>query len=855
MVQNNYFWKHWMDLMKKIIAYLFLAIVAVGQTTYNNLAVKTNLTVSGVQVAAKVNTVADLVAMTPTQDGMLVQTLGYYSAGDGGGATFRWVSGSSASTNVGAVIKPTSASGRFIWIGGDKINVKMFGAKGDNSTDDGQEIQAAIDYAVANQIADVFFPEGTFVTSQTIQHYAPCNLVGVGTVFSDNDSRVLTNSAYAGAGMSALKLAGSANVPLLNVNATNRFVRVSNSTTDDGVTNVSKRIHGGILKGILLDGNGSNQSKFDCDLVRILYVWNYTIENCAFVRPSGYMVWTRECNVINIRDCNGIGTDGWDRSKGILFWSAADSKVVGTDIGGVIGPVLQISGPGGWQNIVNGNFLFNSITYRRTVTGISANTVTFDTNHVYETGSPIEFVAASGGTISPELTIGRPYWAIKVSATQIKVAASYEDSLAGTALAITSGSGTYYGWHGYSSGLDLTWVASKNSVTANRFDQHQQNGISLYSSNENLIVGNLCNFNQYYTPTDSASAESAAGIALTGFCSRNVIGFNDLSYRTPKYPQDYGIIESGSNTGNVISQNSSQGNTVAKYLFASASTRLLDWSDATSTALAKTGPFNDSGNYAVSIGSTKITTVSSSGLDVVGSISASSAISSLTLSVGSAASGTVADFTGGAGAAIVTRWLRSGQSTMGVRVSNGLQLVDVTADKILWHGGWNGSQPVFTIGSPSDSAPPIAIIRGPVASGTNIAAAALNFQSGTGTGNASVSSATISFQTPNAGSSGNSAQSQTTRLSVGSFGINVGSSASGTAISRITHGTAALSGGTATVTATTITSNSRIILTSQLDGGTPGWVRVSSRSVGASFTITSSSATDTSTIGYVVFEP
>jgi len=68
-------------------------------------------------------------------------------------------------------------------------------------------------------------------------------------------------------------------------------------------------------------------------------------------------------------------------------------------------------------------------------------------------------------------------------------------------------------------------------------------------------------------------------------------------------------------------------------------------------------------------------------------------------------------------------------------------------------------------------------------------------------------------------------------------------------------GSVALVTGTKTVALTSITANSRIFLTSQADGGTPGWLRISARSVGASFTITSSSATDTSTVAYMVIEP
>lgn len=69
------------------------------------------------------------------------------------------------------------------------------------------------------------------------------------------------------------------------------------------------------------------------------------------------------------------------------------------------------------------------------------------------------------------------------------------------------------------------------------------------------------------------------------------------------------------------------------------------------------------------------------------------------------------------------------------------------------------------------------------------------------------------------------------------------------------QGTAVLAAGTVTVANTSVTASSRIVLTSNLDGGTPGFVRVSARVAGTSFTITSSSGTDTSTIAYEIFEP
>lgn len=69
-------------------------------------------------------------------------------------------------------------------------------------------------------------------------------------------------------------------------------------------------------------------------------------------------------------------------------------------------------------------------------------------------------------------------------------------------------------------------------------------------------------------------------------------------------------------------------------------------------------------------------------------------------------------------------------------------------------------------------------------------------------------------------------------------------------------GTATLVAGVALVSiGALVTANSLILLTSQSNGGTPGWLRVSTRVDGVSFTITSSSNTDTSTVGWVIIEP
>lgn len=81
----------------------------------------------------------------------------------------------------------------------------------------------------------------------------------------------------------------------------------------------------------------------------------------------------------------------------------------------------------------------------------------------------------------------------------------------------------------------------------------------------------------------------------------------------------------------------------------------------------------------------------------------------------------------------------------------------------------------------------------------------------------------------------------------------LGSVASGT--NQRTGITAAMTAGTITVNNTLVTANTRIFLTAQNSGGTPGALRVSARSAGTSFTITSDSNTDTSTVAWLLVEP
>lgn len=95
-------------------------------------------------------------------------------------------------------------------------------------------------------------------------------------------------------------------------------------------------------------------------------------------------------------------------------------------------------------------------------------------------------------------------------------------------------------------------------------------------------------------------------------------------------------------------------------------------------------------------------------------------------------------------------------------------------------------------------------------------------------------------------------------LSVNSGNIRIGTTGYGLRIMEATNGkmgTTTLVGGTKLVSNTNVTANSRIFLTCQTASGTQGFLRISAKVAGSSFTITSSSTTDTSTIAWFIIEP
>ncbi len=128
-----------------------------------------------------------------------VRVRGYYAAGDGGGGAFYFDATSSAADDGGIVIQPNAGSGRWRRADRGAVNVRWFGARGDDDekvysadylvssyhvaqqTADGLAINRALGYLRAAGGGQLHFPAGTyriFATLETIDF--SCEITGEG---------------------------------------------------------------------------------------------------------------------------------------------------------------------------------------------------------------------------------------------------------------------------------------------------------------------------------------------------------------------------------------------------------------------------------------------------------------------------------------------------------------------------------------------------------------------------------------------------------------------------------------------------------------------------------------------------
>lgn len=111
-------------------------------------------------------TLSDLRSIIDPSGARLYQTLGYSAISDGGDARYYWDATSNAQHNGGSIISLTGvASGRMKLLAYNYVNIKQFGAKGDNLTNCLGAFRTAVDFLASG--GTIGIPAGTYSVVQS----------------------------------------------------------------------------------------------------------------------------------------------------------------------------------------------------------------------------------------------------------------------------------------------------------------------------------------------------------------------------------------------------------------------------------------------------------------------------------------------------------------------------------------------------------------------------------------------------------------------------------------------------------------------------------------------------------------
>lgn len=138
------------------------------------------------------------------------------------------------------------------------FNVKLYGAKGDGTTDDTAAIQSAIDACGLTPGGIVFFPAGRYVITSSLSVPSFVRLQGVGVPW--RSSEITGGDPTIGRG-SAILIGGAAN-----------FHMIVNEDPTNGNTSI-------VIEGLELD---QRTASGDVDIIRFRKVWRSQVRDCYF---------------------------------------------------------------------------------------------------------------------------------------------------------------------------------------------------------------------------------------------------------------------------------------------------------------------------------------------------------------------------------------------------------------------------------------------------------------------------------------------------------------------------------------------------------------------------------------------
>lgn len=258
---------------------------------------------------------------------------GYTTANDGGEGFFTVTTSSPGADNGGTIIWSNTSGYYFIRVYlGQTIDPKMFGAKGDGSTNDSTAIQAVSNLLSTTGGAQYFTysTRYNFSTGQTIP----------GAVYWKGDGKYGTPIRYTGAS-TAITAQGSANFKQLGISdlylqmSTNNAVGIDASTFQDAIIKdvIIARSAGGVTGLVGIKANVTNlnwecffnvvdRCTFDTlgtgltfQSVISQYPTRWRINNCTFIDGA---------TDIDLQKCNGMHITGY---------TSSEATVVGIKVG------------------------------------------------------------------------------------------------------------------------------------------------------------------------------------------------------------------------------------------------------------------------------------------------------------------------------------------------------------------------------------------------------------------------------------------------------------------------------------------------------------------------------------------
>lgn len=782
------------------------ALDSSGQLTAST-ATKEQVDNAAIQVA----TVAAMRALGSLNDGTLIQTGGRSSLGDFGGALYRWDATSTATTNLGSVFaKSAGGSGRFLLLGDNtEFRAEVFGAVAGDGVNDAPNIQAALEYVYSLKRGTVRLGGGVYDISQTIYIPYRGNLKGAdGFKLGEFASSNPTNSVYLTGGATMIRLLDGSNCDMVWFNSTDGRVRQPSETLEDGEV-VDSLFQDSSVENIIFYGNAEQQTRYNLRGIAAKSKWTGRVKNCGFAYVSGFALWLFDVNAFVV-DNVWISAGGPSSyGKGIFLYSSADNFIKDSYAGGSRGPMLWLNGTSTFKNELSDLILFNS--YRTNsiseVASWTSNSVAnFSTGQRFETGDPVEM--RTTGNLPTGFTDTQLYFAVKFSTTSYGFHTNYALATNGVYLLGTgAASGTNWITIGPPSAIFSSGGAGQNVFSNVRGDQCSGPGFTLRDTTGNYISGAELAENDGSANGETVPDDEKTGLMLDKGALRNLVAGT-------VYSQNIGFVARSNAANNEVS-----------VAFNSVSTNTV----STSSGLNYQPIFKDL-----------------TGL----------------ISLGTSTLGPVLDLTGNAAGDRILKMRRTSGFTqqigLGV-VSAGFNFYNETSARPI--GTWTDTSTTSLIqfADGSSATPRNAELYATAGSGSNIAGGAIKFFADRSTGNADQADAYI-FQTGDVGSSGSSSQSLTTKVAIeGDGDVRLASgltvNANGTKVSRVRHGRATLVAGSVTVSDAYVTTSTRILLSVSTPGGTRGFLDAGTRSAGVSFTITSTSGTETSVVDWVSFEP